>query len=362
MAAVRIKPALCAANEMKNSLKKLLYTLTALALAAAFCSLCACSLVEQKRKDDDEKAAILLAYEQGVNCYNNGNFLDARSYFIASGMYGDSAKYIEIMDGYENLYNAGVAAMNAGDYRTALSNFLAIPDYLNSQTYIDRINKLRADYDSAVALYTNGDYLAARAAFAALGGYEQSEAYVENIDKMAEWYNMGIELYNSGNYEQAMNAFRAINAVFADSDHMIELCREQLLDLHIKLNDYIRNYNEGYDGAERIEGSNYADYFILVDSIGIHFTGIKNGYDELERIEFHFSEEVREKLGEEGVTEALCHCIHALNPYVADIDDIRADLTRYTLSNGSAYGAMWVRLSEVGGDFIVEAFLRGTGN
>ena len=291
--------------------------------------------------EDEDKMAREL-YEKGVASYEAGDFAAAKQYFLNSGMYADSAQYIAVMDEYDRLYLKGVEAMDNKDYATAYSSFSAIPNYLNASEFIEHIDALRAKYEESVALYKEGKYLDARAGFFEADGYGSSAEYIANIETMVELYNRGMEYFNAGNYIDAITALRAINTEFEDSAEMIEKCYERLTKSGILLTTYIKNYNDGYGDAVRIDAGSLERKFSLRDSLGILFSGRTDSNGMISEISFGFTEEVRKQLGEEGITDALCHCIHALNPYITAIEDIRVGLYAYMTSEGSGYGSMWV--------------------
>ena len=295
-------------------------------------------------------------FDAGVRAFNSGDFDEARRCFISSDHYAEADSYLEAIAGYEDLYLRGVAAFEAKDYASAGSCFAGVRNYLNSKDYLERIDKLREQYEVGRLLYDEGQFLPARAAFIAADGYEQSAAYLENIDSMVGLYNRGVELMNTGNCMDALTTFLAINTEFEDSAELIGLCRSRLTVSRTSLNAYIKNYNEGYGGEVKIDAGNLDSDFSLRDSRGVLFSGTTDENGMITRIGFGFTAEVRESLGEEGMTAALCHCINALNPYIADLPAVQDGLFAYLSRTGAGYGAMWVRSVDAGsGALLIEA-------
>lgn len=326
----------------------------ALLIAALVFAFAACG-------QDNEERAAREQYEKGVEAFNNGDFDEAMRCFTLSGMYGDSDQYVKAIEGYEDLYMKGVKAVSERDYPVALSCFGGIRAYLNSRAYIEYIGSLEEKYGAGKILYDQGQFMAARACFVAANGYEQSSAYIENIDAMAELYNKGMRLFNAGNYSDAAAAFRGINTDFEDSAEMIVLAGKRLSSSKISLNAYIKNYNDLYDGSVRIEQGHIEKNFTLKDSRGVLFSGTTDDDGMLVRIAFGFSASVRESLGEAGMTDALKHCINALNPYVSDLDGIESGLYAYLSRSGAGYGSMWIRsVGGAEGALVIEALFYST--
>lgn len=310
--------------------------------------------IEQKQQENMENDPAKKLYDQGVAAFENWDFEEARRCFTESGFYSNAHEFIEAMDKYDTRYMNGVKAMEEHDYLTALTYFQSMPQYLNCQEYIDRIAELKSEYDHAIELYNSKDYLEARTAFITACGYGESDAYVENIDKMVALYNHGMELFNNGSYIDAMIAFTAINTEFEDSEAMIEACRERLANCSVSLGGYINQYNS-FGGATIEAGTTDRD-FNLRDSQGVRFSGRTDANGLITKIAFGFTGEVLETLGEDGFREALCSCIYALNPYIAERGEVMEALDSYMSSNGENYGCMWIHITSSGsGSVIVEA-------
>ena len=325
-----------------------LCVIAALVLCLLFCAACA-------SRDDEERKA---RYENGVASYNAGDFAAAKGFFVGADGYLDSADYLAVIEGYENLYLDGVKALADGDYRTAYSCFAGAGSYLNSRDYCAYIDSLNDQFEVGRLLYSQGQFLPARACFAAANGAGQSAEYLANIDSMVELYNHAVELMSSGSYMDAISAFRAINAEFEDSEQLIAECGERLKSSKVSLTGYIRNYNEGYEGENRIDAGHLEQEFSMRDGKGVLFSGMTDENGHITRISFGFTAEVRQRLGEEGMTKALMHCIRALNPYIATERSVLDGMFAYLSSTGAGYGSMWIRSFESStGSLLIEAQL-----
>lgn len=317
-----------------------------LALLCLFLTACA------QKNDEEQKAA----YESGVASYNAGDYAAAKSFFTEADGYLDSADYLTVIEGYENLYLDGVKALGDGDYRTAYSCFTGTGSYLNSHDYCAYIDSLNDQFEVGKLLYSQGQFLPARACFVAANGAGQSAEYIANIDSMVDLYNRAVDLMSAGSYMDAISAFRAINAEFEDSEQLIAECGERLKSSKVSLTGYIRNYNESYDGENRIDAGHLEQEFSMRDSKGVLFSGVTDEDGHITRVSFGFTAEVRESLGETGMTNALMHCIRALNPYIATERSVLDGMFAYLSRAGAGYGSMWIRSSESStGSLLVEA-------
>lgn len=327
-------------------------TAALLAAAAFVFGSVSCSEIGQKIDDainenqQDDTAAIEQAkrlYDQGVTAYENWDFDEAKRCFAESGMYGNASDFIEAIEKYEKRYFDAVEAMERRDYPTALAAFESMPKYQNCQEYIDRISELKSEYEHGVELYNSNQFREAREAFANSGGYLHSDEYIENIDEMVERYNRGIALIDQGNYLEAIPEFRGINAPFEDTEAKIRFCMDNIKFSRVSLEHFIRSYNEEQNGEAKIEAGNPEREFTLRDSLGILFGGTTDENGWIETMTIEFPSDVRKALGDEGYKDAVCRCIHALNPYERSFEELRADIDTYISSNGGEYGIMWIR-------------------
>lgn len=319
-----------------------------LALACLFAAACA------EQGTDAQKTS----YENGVKSYNAGDLGTAKGFFIEADGYADSGDYLAVIEGYEKLYLDGLNALGSGDLPTAYSCFAGAGSYLNSKDYISYIGSLNDQFEIGKLLYSQGQFLPARACFVAANGSGQSAEYIANIDSMVELYNHAVDLMNTGSYMDAVSTLHAINAEFEDSEQLIAECGERLKSSKVSLNGYIRNYNEGYEGESKIDAGHLDQEFSLRDSKGILFSGTTDENGLITRISFGFTAEVRESLGENGMTDTLMHCIRALNPYIATENAVLDGMFAYLSRTGAGYGSMWIRSAESStGSLLIEAQL-----
>lgn len=342
------------------SAKAALRSIAALLLAVVFAFSCtACKKIGQKidekqqeNTDNDPRKKL---YEQGVAAYENWDFEEAKRCFAESKLYSNASEYITAMEEYERRYLDAVQAMDDENYPLALATFQTMPKYLNSQQYIDRIGEMEGEYNRGVALYNEKDYLGAREAFVNACGYSHSNDYIKNIDEMVGLYNRGMEMLNLGAYVDAITAFTAIRTAFEDSEDKIAFCMEHVRLSYVSLQGYIRNYNDEWEGESKIEAGTMESDFALRDTLGILFAGTADDNGLITQIRFDIPADVRSELGTDGCKDAVARCIHALNPYVFDLAELRSKISTYMSVGGGEYGVWWIRTaSGTEGGIVVE--------
>lgn len=314
----------------------------------------ACLLASGCATDPEEREQ----YEAGVEHYNNGEYELAKECFIAAGGYSNTKDFLAAIAELEKRYEDAAKLMDEHKYTEAYVLFESIPTYSNSAEFMEHINALKANYEQGLNLYAESKFIEARAYFAEANGYAESDTYISNIDTMAELFNKGMEFKNVGDCENAVTAFSAINADFEGTFALIDECREALLTAPAILNNFIKNYNEEYpDGSVSIEKGNLSAQFALSDSCGMIISGIADELNRVTFISFKFSKELMEELGEDGFNETIAHCIRALNPHIAEYEEISANLSDY-LSGSVNYGCMNItNRTDWNGSKVVEAVI-----
>lgn len=331
-----------------KKVKKFTYSFHFL-LVFTICTLTFVSCMSNARKN----------YENGVDHYNNGEYLEAKQFFLASGDYGNSKDFLDNIAQYEQLYQEGVQKLEATDYEGAYSIFELIPKYDKSTEYMTQIDELSDKFSEGERLYNENSFIEARELFIAACSYGSSDDYITEIDAMEAMYNEGVELKNAGEFSKAVKAFRSIGTDFNDSEQLITECMAMLESAPIKLSEFINNYNEEYpDGSVSLKTGSTDANFSLVDTQGVIITGTTDENGMIDFMSFSFSDSLVAELGIENYNRAVAIFIHATNPYAMELDDLIENLDSY-LRDGQNYGCMHFSIKQANGCSIIEALFNG---
>lgn len=276
-------------------------------------------------------------YNLGVEAYNAGDIVGAKTYFSAAGGYGNSKSYLAAIRAYEDIYAQAGLLFDAHEYDEAQNCYDSIKEYADSAERSALIDSYRENREKALDAYEKGDYPEAGELFAAACGYGDSDEYVRRISVWQRDYDIALQELQNGFYSDALSAFERIEVPFRDSEEQLDSLYRLFARKGVTAKLFIRLFSQSCENEEPPVTIPTADVsgseFTFSASNGMLVTGSADDNGFVSSISFWIDRDTASAMGRDGVKRAFAHCIHALSMEAPAYAEILKDLDDYTVGS-----------------------------
>ncbi|MCL1913897.1 MAG: protein kinase [Eubacteriaceae bacterium] len=183
---------------------------------------------------------------------------------IAALLAGAALYYFLVYSKRSVAYNQGVELFNSGEYQAAIATFEVLDGFKDSGKYIiDSNTQIAVIYNTAMSNYEAGDYAKAKTGFEKVRHHKDSSAMAE-VCAAQLGYIEAIEIFESQDYYNAYLMFSSLGGI-GDSSSYMSQCIQDTPPTDVTYLESVRSYPTGF---KFINNVNDYDIFLKIYSPG----------------------------------------------------------------------------------------------